>query len=164
MVDRIVDLENNRLKYIEYIRKQLIGPANEEDEELPYKDPPHERYLMGALFPQKSQNYSNDDNEDLASTGTSSPDENPISFAYQLKPSSIGLTFYTNSSTLKISVSAAIYKINAPEPKKEKTWKREVLSPLDNPEVVRINQETPIASVLRDNAKIHSSWFISYLS
>lgn len=69
-----------RNELIEFLRKDLIGPAHGVDEEL--EDPPKIRYVAGVLFPQESErnesaSVSGVDGDEEENGGLSDEDDNP---------------------------------------------------------------------------------------
>jgi hypothetical protein len=102
-----------RYHIIDYLRRELIGPANGVEEvtgELPYR-----RYLMGTLYAQSpnSQNVDSDDAEILDAPGFESAEESedePVVRANDWRPSSVGISFFCEGSPeIKCHVWAARY-------------------------------------------------------
>lgn len=142
-------LVEDRRALIDYIRSQLMGPANGAEESLPFGDKPHERYLMGAIFPQGSNTRKMSEEEDSTSIGGADETDNPVSMAYELKPASVGLSFFTKATSLDIQITTAIYE-------EGRCWSREGLledlSPLFE-EITRL--ETSSESISTDLEKIY---------
>jgi hypothetical protein len=98
---------------LEYLRRELIGPADGETEvtsELPYR-----RYLMGTLYAQSpgAQNVDLDSAEIPDAPGVELGDESedePVVRANDWRPSSLGLSFFCEGSPdLECRVWAARY-------------------------------------------------------
>lgn len=89
-----------RHELVGYLKSQLIGPVNGDDEKL--NDAPHKRYLMGSLFPVAACiDESND------STGGDSSSE---ALANDFKPSSMAISFAVQSnSSLCLHVNGGHY-------------------------------------------------------
>jgi hypothetical protein len=108
-------LRQERDALLEYVEKQLVGPAGGEDELISTKDDryeadkPFERYLMGMLFPIGAGVADPDRNEEAADTGTGDDPDDPVSLAYQARPSSMGLSFFTRSTSVEVSIHGATY-------------------------------------------------------
>ena len=60
------NLYSERRKAVDYISKQLRGPVGLEDEKLELADKPHQRYLLGTLYPRDSEKEDvlNTENQD----------------------------------------------------------------------------------------------------
>jgi hypothetical protein len=118
--------ERERQEFIGYLRSQIIGPSESEDELL--KDRPNNRYLMGMLFPQASDAEDVLDNEDstIDITGEGADfggADSAVSLAYQRLPSSAGISFYIDPGvTLEIDVWASRYEEQ--RIKTKKLWRR----------------------------------------
>ncbi|WP_040880182.1 helicase-related protein [Marinobacterium rhizophilum] len=112
-------MDDNREKIVEYLNKELVGPAEGEREEI--LDKPHKRYLMGVLFPKAAIEDEHDSN-------TPEEIDNSVSLASEFKPSSMALSFaVTAASVVKISIRCGIYegKSGKPEDDSSKThWRR----------------------------------------
>ncbi|SCL25966.1 Helicase conserved C-terminal domain-containing protein [Micromonospora nigra] len=103
-----------RTLVLNYLRRQLTGPWNGEDEILTER--PDRRYLAGILFPREASvdaGDSDDIADDAPVPGTADAtdtDEDPVALAGQMLPSSVGLSFVTSTRcTLRIEVTAARY-------------------------------------------------------
>ncbi len=107
-------MTDDRALIVEYLRRQLVGPVGGEAETL--ADAPHGRYLMGTLFPQRSDSTATQDGEEQDERGGEVGDErervdDPISLANQYMPSSVALSFLVHADTaLVISMSAGVYE------------------------------------------------------
>lgn len=118
----------------ELIRKDLLGPAGGEDEEVA-EDRVRERYLVGMLAPRK-QEIAPEEMDELAQAGTDSPEEGQAElFPLPTKtfmPSSMGMTFSVDGSVkaLKLTIRWGQYERADSETLKDKdnlpkrVWKR----------------------------------------
>ena len=123
-----IDLASDRDRIVHYLRSRLVGPVNGQDEFLPGKDQPHSyHYLMGAIFPQGTGIKDIEESED-----TDSSAEDPIALAYQMKPASLGLSFFFMSDSeepeITVRVSAAVYSHQSEESGNPSGWKRVLLT------------------------------------
>ncbi len=104
------------------ITQELLGPGSEETgvdiEQEIISEPPTSRYTVGILYPQKQSIELHEENDDTAEN-TFDPRaidnetlDSKINTANQYYPSSLGLSFFTNSPNpgLQISVSYAKYR------------------------------------------------------
>jgi hypothetical protein len=159
MTDNLEGLQKSaeRKKVIAYLSAQLIGPTGGEEEILPSEDKVYERYLMGALFPKGAGNKKIEVEENAGDTGSSDEEDNPMSLAYQVKPASVGLSFYTTVDTVQVELSAARYL-------KEKVdgiskWKRRPVFTKKNPETCKISTiNVDVPSILGGHAQLRSKW------
>ena len=159
MTDNFDGLQKSaeRKKVIDYLSAQLIGPAGGDEEVLPFEDKVYERYLMGALFPKGAGNKKIEVEENAGDTGSSDEEDNPMSLAYQIKPASMGLSFYTTVDTVLVELSAARYL-------KEKVdglskWKRHPVFLRTKPETCKIsNINVDVQSTLGGHAQLRSIW------
>lgn len=145
-------LVSDREAIVEYIEQKLIGPAYGSDETLLKKDAPHGYYLMGALFPKgEALNEESEDEEGDQS------DEDPIALAYQLKPASMGISFFIRSSssepTVKVQLSVAVYD------ETESGWQRRSLATREEPYTLSLSSTSnSIPNILEGRADIFSRW------
>lgn len=143
-------LSSDRQEIVDYLHAQLIGPANGESEIILKKDAPHTYYLMGALFPQGAGLKSSEEQE------ADKTDDDPISMAYQLKPASIGLSFYIDSPSpeVQVDISAASYSPSNTH------WVRSSLATTKNPEthILTPGSGSKILNVLSGRATLISTW------
>ena len=116
MADR---LKNARARQviIDALKKDLMGPESEE--EILKEDPSHNYYIIGTLFPKtaadRKDDYTQDqeveadaaygDGEDF--TAGEDDDNEPVSVTHFEKPSSIGISFYVDSSTSSIEIDVS---------------------------------------------------------
>ncbi|MFV2083406.1 helicase-related protein [Micromonospora sp. LOL_021] len=110
---RFPSSEKDRGLVLEYLRRQLIGPWEGEDEVLGER--PDRRYLSGILFPREAPLTSGTDDDIMDDSPTSGGGDDvaddPVALAGQLLPSSIGLSFVTTAwSALQVEIEAARYE------------------------------------------------------
>lgn len=145
-------LSDDRNKIIDYLNSQLVGPANGPDETLLKKDAPHTYYLMGAIFPQGAGIRGQEEEEEDKTS------DDPIAMSYQLKPASVGLSFYieTEEATpeIRVEIAAAAYALS------EKQWVRRALATRADPEphILAPGSGSAILGVLDGRADLMSTW------
>lgn len=151
--EAITQLVVDRQAIVDYLNRQLVGPSHGDNETLLKKDTPHTYYLMGALFPQgiDMADTAGDEEGDQS-------EEDPIALAYQLKPASLGLSFFVASDsdrpTVDVYLAAAVYELN------DGSWHRRPLASKDKPYQVSLNSTKAITArgVLDGRADIVSRW------
>jgi hypothetical protein len=96
------------------LRKELLGPAGEENEII--LGSPSYRYITGMLFPTESASETMkpsadiEQEQDSADTDSDFGSDTAIASAYDLKPSSMGLSFFLkDASSIALDISAATY-------------------------------------------------------
>ncbi|MFF3323662.1 helicase-related protein [Streptomyces sp. NPDC002889] len=122
---------NPRDELIDYLRRQLVGPAQGVDEVL--DAPPDRQYLMGTLYPQDAdlQRRLTETAEVLEGPGTeneaedSAPSTDPIPESNSWLPSSLGFSFYTDASAVQVGCGAARYETEQGE--RGRRWRRAAL-------------------------------------
>ena len=111
MADRLKTARARQI-IIDALKKDLMGPESEE--EILKEDPSHNYYIIGTLFPKTGADWKDDysqdqeveadaaygDGEDF--TAGEDDDNEPVSVTHFEKPSSIGISFYVDSSTSSI--------------------------------------------------------------
>lgn len=100
----MTSVSDERASVINYLHQQLIGPLDGPSEKL--YEQPTDRYMTGILYPIRQPDpntlelYSTADEpdgiDDVRETSQDSEDEEPITLASQLRPSSAGQTFVTS--------------------------------------------------------------------
>lgn len=167
MSREIEDVLAARSSMADFIRSQLVGPAEGECETI--ADPPNRRYLMGTLFPVDRRPVDASADEDvLISESDSETDpppaanvgekafhrDNPVESSTRFLPSSLGITFYTAAETLEVTVSAGRYMTQQEdEPaqvpnvtsKRQRSWRR-VPMPDETMNLSSINREENVFS------------------
>ncbi|MFF7853220.1 helicase-related protein [Streptomyces sp. NPDC007904] len=119
-----------RQELVSYLRRQLVGPVNGDDETL--DAPPDRQYLMGTLYPQEADLQGQLDlaREEFDGTGTergaedTAPANDPVPEANSWLPSSLGFSFYTDADTLEVECSAARYRTHSRSGRRGRTWQR----------------------------------------
>jgi hypothetical protein len=119
-----------RQELVAYLRRRLVGPAGGEDEVL--DAPPDREYLMGTLYPQEADLLRRLDlaAEEAEGPGAEraaedvAPATDPVPEANSWLPSSLGLSFYTDASTLTVRCSAARYETHAATGERGRRWAR----------------------------------------
>jgi hypothetical protein len=162
------DLVEVRDGFVEYLRKQLVGPAGGEDEVL--RDPPDRRYLMGTLYPRGAEltqltNLEGEEETSESSAGGTEEDrfaDDPVAEANAWLPSSLGVSFFTDAMTLNITCSAARYVTSSVSGRR--AWTR---LPLQQ-SAVEIADQGPPVEVLDGHARLHlrrrrfgSGWLVT---
>lgn len=90
-----------RAEIAEYLKTQLMGPANGEEEQI--TDVPHKRYLMGILFPPAACVDETDE--------SSGEDSTTEALSNDFKPSSMAFSFAVQKHTkVKLKICAAKYE------------------------------------------------------
>ncbi|MGA5052793.1 helicase-related protein [Streptomyces cellulosae] len=119
-----------RQELVSYLRRQLVGPVNGDDETL--DAPPDRQYLMGTLYPQEADLQSQLDlaKEEFEGAGTergaeeTAPASDPLPEANSWLPSSLGFSFYTDADTVEVECSAARYLTQSHSGRRGRTWQR----------------------------------------
>jgi Helicase conserved C-terminal domain len=105
-------VSDGRAQIVAYLRRQLIGPAGGQDEEL--GEPPTQRYLMGILFPQRAESdvaFEDDVIDDNGGEVGEETGDDPVALANQYMPSSVGLSFVApRNAEVRVTVHAARYE------------------------------------------------------
>ncbi len=117
-----------RDELVDYIRRQLVGPAHGPEEII--DTPPDRQYLMGTLYAQDAdlQQRLTVSAEELDGPATEStandtnPSSDPVPESNSWLPSSLGLSFYTDASTIEVRCSGARYTTQQGEHGRQ--WKR----------------------------------------
>ncbi|MER5738539.1 helicase-related protein [Streptomyces sp. NPDC002262] len=145
---------NPRDELVDYLRRQLVGPAQGEEEVL--DAPPDRQYLMGTLYPQEAdlQRRLTETAEELEGPGTedaaddTAPATDPIPESNSWLPSSLGFSFYTDASTLEVVCGAARYETRQGD--RARHWRRVPL-PV---ETVTVGPDEQLREVLGGRAQI----------
>ncbi|MFG2935036.1 helicase-related protein [Streptomyces sp. NPDC048282] len=115
-----------------YLRRQLMGPMDGENEVLLF--PPDRQYLVGTLYPQDADLHrqlrrSGDPQDEAQGTEhhreDTSPADDPLPAANSWLPASLGISFYTDATELRVTCSAARYVTEHGE--RTRRWRREPL-------------------------------------
>src|SRR4051812_13210799 len=84
-----------RSDIVEYLRRELLGPAAGEDELI--FDAPDRRYTLGTLFPRQApqENTLREDVDDeVVGAARDDVEDDPIALANQWMPSSMGISLF----------------------------------------------------------------------
>jgi len=112
---------------IDEIKKDIIGPRGDEDEEYWDYERPQTRYFSGVLYPRKTP-FKSDDQLKNTNAGSSSDeeeeDESSFTIAVGTKPSSLGLSCQISEKTKSIEAEINFAKYDpVTRPKKKKKSK-----------------------------------------
>lgn len=113
-----MNYENERTRLVDWLRKQLIGPASAQET---LHGSPLDRYPTGILFPimreegidPASVSEDDDDTESLGDDTNAGNDAEPaIKRRRYMPPSSVGLSFFVQGEEIRFQVgfSAARYE------------------------------------------------------
>ncbi|MFF2205254.1 helicase-related protein [Streptomyces sp. NPDC058145] len=124
-----------RQELVDYLTRQLVGPAGGDDEVL--DAPPDRQYLMGTLYPQQAdlqrQLALAADDPEAAGAEEDAPDANPaadpVPETNSWLPASLGLSFYTDASRIEVSCTAARYETRRNDSGRGRRWQRVPLPP-----------------------------------
>jgi hypothetical protein len=131
----IDELTGARTAILDYLRRELLGPRDGEQEEL--REEPYRRYTVGTLYPLAvpTDPITREEEEDAAGAagdpGTDGLQENqaddPVVLANQYLPSSMGLSFYLKGDRpdIAVRVDAARYVEARADEQKDSGGKRE---------------------------------------
>ena len=151
-------LYSDREKIVNYLHNKLIGPSNGENERLLKNNSPNIFYMMGALFPQGASGSTEDDDQDIDY-------EDSINMAYQIKPSSLGLSFFLEGqkrdASIIVELSAAEYKLLKDDTDDViSEWIRKPIATKTSPETYKITKGSGqnVKGVLNGNANLFSNW------
>lgn len=155
---------NVRKKVVTYLREDLLGPRNGEDEFL--EEPAYKRYTTGIIFPRSNefsvQDLAPEQENDISGAADPNDDnsgDDPISLSNQLLQSSFGISFFLRKSpNIRVQVKGAVYEeaqgiSNGTE---LKGWQRQSLDTGEmslNPRAY----SKPL-SVFGNRAKLHLKW------
>ncbi|MEV5170263.1 helicase-related protein [Streptomyces flaveolus] len=145
-----------RQELVDYLTRQLVGPAGGDDEVL--DAPPDRQYLMGTLYPQQADRQRRLDlaAEDPEAPGAEQdapdvdPVPDPVPETNSWLPASLGISFYTDAVAVEVSCAAARYETQRNEPGRGRRWKRVPLIP----ETHTIGPDREEVPVFGDRAKL----------
>ncbi|MFJ6926399.1 helicase-related protein [Streptomyces nigra] len=145
-----------RQELVDYLTRQLVGPAGGDDEVL--DAPPDRQYLMGTLYPQQTDlrrrlDKAADDPEAPGAEQDApdvSPAADPVPDANSWLPASLGLSFYTDAVDVEVRCAAARYETQRNETGRGRRWQRVPLTP----ERLTFGPERHEESVFGGRAKI----------
>ncbi|MFD7553937.1 helicase-related protein [Streptomyces sp. NPDC059835] len=145
-----------RQELVDYLSRQLVGPAHGADEIL--DAPPDRQYLMGTLYPQEADlqrqlTLAAEDADGIGTEGTAldtDPADDPVPESNAWLPSSLGLSFYTDSDTIEISCGGAHYRTLRAQGDQGRRWQRVALPE----ETHRVGPDRDSVSVLDGRAEL----------
>lgn len=126
-----------RESVVDFVRSQLMGPLDGEDETL--EEPPTMRYVVGTLYPQDVDTVIIlEEDEPEGPSGADQDDvlggraEDPVTLSSQRMPSSVGISFYSEAGSLDVVATGARYHEvdvdgDAGESRSRRVWRREAL-------------------------------------
>ena len=147
---------------VDYLRHQLVGPAQAPDESL--GDSPSYLYTMGVLFPRGIPMELVVDEEEVDEQAQSSPatfreglPDDPVTLAHQWLPASMGISFFIEGNgELTCEVWGAAY--GRDEEPGSRTWKRTPLAEEGSPEHVALDRDHRESQVLDGRAVLTGRW------
>ncbi|MCP9209329.1 helicase-related protein [Streptomyces sp. NEAU-Y11] len=159
MNDTASPLSEHRAGFVAYLRRQLVGPADTEDETL--VDPPDRRYLMGTLYPRGAPllEHAQDDGEhEVSETAAGNGEEDtfaddPVAEANAWLPSSLGFSFFTDARSIEVTCEASRYVTQREGGRR--SWQRQPR--LSTMSTVTTEQRAPIP-VLDGHGRLHVRW------
>ncbi|MEV0093675.1 helicase-related protein [Streptomyces sp. NPDC050738] len=124
-----------RQELVDYLARQLVGPAGGDDEVL--DAPPDRQYLMGTLYPQQAdlqrQLALAGDDAEAPSVERDAPDvdpaSDPVPETNSWLPASLGISFYTDAVSVEVTCTAARYETLKSEPGRGRRWHRTSFAP-----------------------------------
>jgi len=152
--------QDDRLLILNYLRRELVGPAGGQKEELE-GEPPQKRYTMGILFPVAALVDKETGEEEEEAGGNESreePTDDPITLAGQWMPSSMGLSFFfIGDPRIQISVYGAGY-VRSKESRGN--WTRYAIAGESDPQTLIISPQNRESEdfVLDGKARIVGHW------
>ncbi|MFH8483967.1 helicase-related protein [Streptomyces longisporoflavus] len=122
-----------RQELIASLRRRLVGPVAGEHETL--YAPPDREYLMGTLYPQEADlqrqlDIAAEETEGPAaepSTEESAPAADPVPESNSWLPSSLGISFYTDATTVSVRCASAHYRTMTTPGERGRHWQRHPL-------------------------------------
>ncbi|MBL8151393.1 MAG: helicase [Blastocatellia bacterium] len=168
-----------RKELIDLIRKDLLGPAGEETEEIA-ENRVNERYLVGILAP-KFRDYEEESNDEDSLASEEESEEAAIeqeqTRSYSMFPSSLGMTFCVSGKAKAIEIAAGWGQYNREKSETIKTesgaakgvWKRKQIRN-KSPEIKLVEgkikkwivcEEIPDVYTEGIIRKLEDSWLVS---
>lgn len=149
-----------RLKILEYLKKELIGPVDGLNEVLD-SVPPHKRYTLGVLFPVDTSIDNELIEEEDESRGIVLKEDtvdDPVTLSGQWMPSSMGLSFFFQGDPeLIVEAYGSIYeKIEG-----SSVWVRQSVFDKQNPDIQNLSPglgSKARISVLNGAGEINVHW------
>ncbi|MFE1554609.1 helicase-related protein [Streptomyces sp. NPDC058734] len=145
-----------RQELVDYLARQLVGPAHGEDEVL--DGPPDRQYLMGTLYPQDADlqrqlTLAAEDEDGIGTEGAAldtNPADDPVPESNSWLPSSLGLSFYTDSDTIEVRCGGAHYRTLRAQGDQGRRWQRVALAE----ESHRVGPDQDAVAVLDGRAEL----------
>ncbi|MFJ5142048.1 helicase-related protein [Streptomyces sp. NPDC088707] len=145
-----------RQELVDYLNRQLVGPVHGEGEIL--DSPPDRQYLMGTLYPQDADlqrqlTLAAEDTDGLGTEGAAAdtdPADDPVPESNAWLPSSLGLSFYTDTDTVEIDCGGAHYRTLRAQGDEGRRWQR---VPMPQ-ETHHVGPDRDVVSVLDGRAEL----------
>ena len=105
-------MTNARNLMLDYLRVQVLGPTSA-NELLDMSDRPHDKYLLGTLFPKETEANEIFADDIIEEGGGGIGDDvvdDPIVLANQYMPSSVGVSLVARTSALSVQLTGARYQ------------------------------------------------------
>jgi hypothetical protein len=153
-------LVEGRDALVKYLRRELVGPAGGEHEELD-REPPHKRYTLGVLFPQDAAGEADDEVDETPDNLADLHSDDPVTLAGQYMPSSLGISFFfIGEPEVEVKAYAARYII---EKGSKGKWQRASIATEDDAEPLKLRCPSSKSGrthepVLNGAAEIHAHW------
>ncbi|GGQ21018.1 helicase-related protein [Streptomyces virginiae] len=152
-------LSAHRDEYVDYLRRQLVGPPPSEEETL--VDPPDRRYLMGTLYPRGTSmlEHTQEEGEEgynETAAGSGEEDgfaEDPVAEANAWLPSSLGFSFFTDARQIEVTCEGSRYLTLREGGRR--SWRRQPR--LSTTETVQLGGPSPIPC-LDGHGRLHVRW------
>ena len=141
-----------RSTVISYLRNHLVGPLGGPDETM--STAPASYYTCGVLFPKSEGELefnsweSSSDQEEFGDSSADESGDDPVRLSGQQLPSTMGISFFSRSSTVTSTISAGKYvSVNGSQ------WKREQLN-----DIQTANERTLKSDIFGGLAEIQYKW------
>ena len=142
---------------VSFLRRQLVGPLQSANEIL--AESPRLRFLLGILFPRRAMRRLALDDEQTEGDNVADEEtalDAPIIVEDDWLPSSLGLSFYTTSTSIDCAIWGARYEERAAG--RGRKWHRLSISEESDPEKLRISPFVTGATALDGRAELSSVW------
>lgn len=165
----IEEINRDREAIVQYLRRRLIGPYQDEPEDL--EEPAYKHYTAGTLYPptdfSKAIEKDGEEEDTLGVAGSlneksSGEDlgDDPIVLANQNLPSSMGISFYLQDDRrLEVEVAAAWYeKIGDSKPRIHRRTPLR-LGGSSQPYIIEPNRDNVYEGyIFEKRARLHAVW------
>ncbi|MBZ0135002.1 MAG: hypothetical protein K8I27_01360 [Planctomycetes bacterium] len=152
-------------KLLEYLTRQLVGPAGGNCEELDAEDLPDAHYTLAILHPKAvpSESVQSEQLEDSVASDVDGDTDEPVATAYQFMPASAGISFYvTGKPELNVKVWGARYVFReGAKKRRDGKWVHSWIADPGSPEVHQVapgTVESVTVQVLKGAAELHVRW------